>query len=322
MKTATWIAFFVSISALIFGVFSAIPNPVVAQKSTPTTSLSLVESISTDDATLASDAARLASPSAEELALIAAKEKEDITKPEEPAEKIAYLALFSKRPIESPTLFNMFAYAVQQAVLLGVPVNTIILILLLPFLATIVIFLHYIIGLPVYNILVPVAFSITLVATGLTAGLVLLGVILLASTLARMLLKKLRIMHMAKLALSLLVVSVFVFGALVIGVTNGAIAVKTLSIFPVLLLILLSERIVAIQLERNRKETIILTSTILGIGIFGYFLLTNKTVQSFILLYPELLLALVFVNVAIGKYFGLRITELFRFRDLLTRYGR
>ena len=278
-----------AIGALISGS----PTTSFAQQISPKNPLKIEspdEQLATDAALFASESARLASPSAEELEKLTALKKEDITKPEEIEDKSGIFEVFAKRPANRPTITNFFAFTVQSAVRAGVPANTIILILLLP-----------------------------LLATGITIGASLLVTIVLASVIAQMLLKKIRIMHMPKLALSILMVSIFVFATMVVGVSYGQLTVRNLSIFPVLLLILLSERIVAIQLERKWFETILIAGTSIGLGIGGYYILSWKMLQNFIILYPEAIFLLIPFNIVIGRYFGLRITEIFRFKDIPER---
>jgi hypothetical protein len=245
---------------------------------------------------------------------------QDVTQPEEEEAKREYLELFKNRPISNITPFNFMEYSVQYAVRQGVPANTIMLILLLPFLATIVAAFRHIIGLPSLGLLVPIAFSITLLATGISAGAVLLAAILLASGFARIILKRLRIMQLPKMALSMLVVAIFIFVALTGSAAAGLLAVRQLSIFPILLFILLSDRIVALLLERSMVETVQITLITLIMGLLGFFLLSYEPLQRFILLYPETVFLLIPVNIAIGRYFGLRLSEYFRF-SAVNKYG-
>ncbi len=257
-----------------------------------------------------------ASLSAKEQAKIDKLEKENITKPEESEGKQEVFALFSKRPAEHFTLPNSIAYAVQYAVKQGVPANTVVLILLLPLLASIVAFIRHIVGLPSLEMLVPVTLSVTLIATGITAGFALLLAILIASFVSRVLLKRIRIMQLPKMALSILIVAAFVLAALTITATIGILAVKQLSIFPVLIFILLSDKIVALQLERTMRSTIYITSITILLGLLGYVLLSSTLLRNIVLLYPELVLLLIPVNILIGRYFGLRLSEYFRFAPI------
>jgi len=240
--------------------------------------------------------------------------QEDLTKPEEIRQKEEILSLFEKRLVEQPKPINIIAFTVQKAVHSGVPANTIILILLLPFLATGVAFFRYIIGLPSLEMLVPVALAVSLIATGLTAGFIILTAIMLASFVARFILKKVHILQIPKKALSLLVVSVFVFLALMGSAIENLIIVKQLSIFPILLFILLSDKIVSLQLKKNVSETILITGVTIVLGVLGFFFLSLPSIRNFILLYPETILVLIPVNLLIGRYLGLRATEFFRFR--------
>src|SRR3972149_3353874 len=119
---------------------------------------------------VATDSSELATPSAEQKKELEKIKEEDLTKPEEEKAKKEFLVLFSKRQINEPGLTDFMGFFVQYAVKNGVPGNTIILILLLPFLATLVVFVRNILGFPTLEMLVPIALAITLVATGPEAG--------------------------------------------------------------------------------------------------------------------------------------------------------
>lgn len=264
---------------------------------------------------VATDEASIATPSADKQKELEKRKEEDLTKPEEEKAKKEFLALFSKRQINEPGFTNFMGYAVQYAVRNGVPANTIILILLLPLLATTVVIVRNILGFPTLEMLVPIALAITLIATGPTAGFILLATILFASTISRYILKRIRIMQLPKMAISMLIVSIFVFAALVASASFGLASVTQLSFFPVLLLILLSDKIVALYLVRGTKPTIAITFFTLLLGSAGYAILSIELIRSYVLLYPEIILALIPLNVLLGRYFGLRFTEYHRFAE-------
>ncbi len=267
----------------------------------------LEEVTSTDSAT--------ASQSAKEAEAISKIKLEDVTRPEGPENDQA-LRLFKQRPADNLSPTNIMAFLVQTSVKAGVPSRTVILILLLPMLATIIAFIRHVIGLPSIGMLVPVALSITLLSTGITAGLILLGTIIFGSTFARILLKRVRIMQLPKMALSMFIVSIFLFFTLTLSAMGGILVVKQLSIFPVLLLILLSEQIIAVQTERSVQEMLIISMVTFAIGILGFLLLSSNYLRNTILLYPEFILTLIPLNIVIGRYFGLRLMEYFRFSSI------
>lgn len=262
-----------------------------------------------------------ASESAKEAQEISKIKQQDVTRPEGPEDDQA-LKLFKQRPADLPTATNIMAFLVQSSVKAGVPSRTVILILLLPMLATIIAFIRHVIGLPSIGMLVPVALSITLLSTGITAGLILLGTIIFASTIARILLKKVRIMQLPKMALSMFIVSIFLFFTLTLSAMAGILVVKQLSIFPVLLLILLSEQIISVQQERSLQEMLIISMVTFAIGILGFLLLSSDYLRNTIILYPEYILVLIPLNIVIGRYFGLRLMEYFRFSSINSHAGK
>jgi hypothetical protein len=245
------------------------------------------------------------------------KNGKSVTEPGAEKEKKEALNLLNQRVSGKVTATNFIPYAVHYAVSANVPANTIILILLIPLLATIVVAFRYLIGLSGLGVMVPTALSVTLLATGVTPGFILLAAILFSSFLSRFLLKRIRIMQMPKLALSMLVAAIVIVATLTASATYGIFTVSNLSIFPILLFLLLSDRIVALFMESNLQETIQITAITLLLGILGFLLLSWEAFRSLILLYPELILLLIPINILIGRYFGLRVTEYIKFQPVL-----
>jgi len=242
--------------------------------------------------------------------------KQDLTKPEEDIEKNEIQQLLERRPATKPGIFNFFAYWVQKAISLGIPANTIVLIFLIPVIATLIAFVRVVIGLPSLEMLVPIVLSFALVAVGITAGLIILSAVILASFVSRTLLRKVPIMYFPKRSLSHLFLAIFVFAALTIAIILDFETIRELSIFPILILTLLGDSVVSVQLRKSVRETLLITSVTLGLALVGYALATSVTVRDLVILWPELILLTVPVNFMLGRYFGLRLSEVFRFRTL------
>jgi len=315
VKASQLIKFLVIFSILFLFLNQANPsNAQIRLLPTATAEKTLEDELATESAD--------SSPSAEELEALKKIAEEDVTRPEEPASRDEILVLFEKRPATTLNPFNFAAYSVQESVKAGVPSRTIILILLLPMLATIIAFIRHVVGLPSIGLLVPIALSITLLTTGITAGLILLASIILGSTFARLILKRLRIMQLPKMALSMFIVSIIIFATITISAMAGILVVRQLSIFPVLLLILLSEQIISVQLERSFQEMLVITLVTFALGVVGFVLLSSQMIRNTFLLYPELIFLLVPINILIGRYFGLRILEYFRFSSISRHAGK
>lgn len=204
-------------------------------------------------------------------------------------------------------------HAIENSIALGVPENTIVLLLLLPIVATVIAATRQIIGIRGFGIFLPAALSITFVAIGPILGIILFLVIVAISTIVRVLTRKLKLklQYLPRMALILWFVSFGVLG--IIFATN-----INVSIFPVLILTLLVEDFTKIQLGKSFKTAMTLTIQTLILALISYLFLTHVPFQKLVLLNPEIALISTFIiDIILGKYLGLRFMEYYRFRKLI-----
>lgn len=304
--------------------FCALSVPVLAQTDTDQAFQFSRGTASTSEADIATSTATTSvaedSPSARAANIISLTQNRllgnNLTQPEELPEKTAIISLFETRPVNEPSILNIMAYWVQEAVRVGIPANTIFLILLTPLLALIVSFTRVVVGLPTLDMLVPIALAFALVAVGITVGLLVLGAILVASYISKVSLSRVRIMFYPKRSLSMLFLALAVFGALTLGVVLEFERILSVSIFPILILMLLGDMIVSVQLHKSSAETFMITGTTIAIGLIGYLAATSSVIQNTIILYPEIVLLVIPANILVGRYFGLRVLEVFRFNKV------
>lgn len=209
---------------------------------------------------------------------------------------------------------NTVKVASQMAVSRGVSENTIVLLLLLPLLATLISVLHYIFGFSGYGIFIPSMIAVAFLATGVTAGLLLFGMILIMSLLSNMVLRRYRLHFWPSRAINLVFISIGTLG-LMLGMSYiPAVEIKNISIFPILLMVLLSEEFVRTQLAKSRSEAKKLTLGTLILAGVGAGVMSLQMVQEVVLSYPELcLITGLLVNLVVGNYSGIRLSEIKRF---------
>lgn len=216
------------------------------------------------------------------------------------------------------TITNFLQHAIRQALQKGVSANTIVLVLLFPLVAAIIAASRHIIGIRGFGIFLPAVLSVVFVSTGIIEGLLLFLTILLVATLSRMFLRKLKLQYLPRMALLLWFVSLGVFGILFLSPYLNLSTIITLSIFPILILILLTENFIDIQIGKSMKEAVGLTFETLIIALICSFVLQLDFLQKFVLTNPEITVVSVAVfNVLMGKYVGLRLLEYKRFKPLL-----
>jgi len=271
---------------------------------------------------LASDSAEatkssLSSPSAEVVQKLKEKQEKDITKPEGP--KKDKLTLFLEQHDPGPLSWhNFLQHAIRWAVAQGVPANTITLILLFPLIAMIIATSRHILGLRGFGIYIPAVLSVAFVSTGIINGIIIFSIIVAVTMIAKAVLKKTVMPYLPRTALVLWFVSIGILGLLLISPLLPLSTLMAISIFPILILILLSENFLEAQASAKPLQAFTLTIETIFLASISALILNFTWVQEFVLLRPELTLILIaLVNILVARYTGLRFTERIRFKDII-----
>jgi len=226
------------------------------------------------------------------------------------------IGTFSERAITDLTPLNLMSFLVNFMINKGVPVNTIVLILMLPIIATIFAFARQVIGLRAFGIYIPTIVTLSFLALGLTYGLTVFFVVLAVGTLFRVVLRKVRLSYVPRLAIVLTMIAFAILGLLAVGAFTNQTTFVALAIFPILIMVALAEQFVAAQIEKGFSAAVLLTAETLILSILTYYLVSWDPFQSLILAYPEIILLTLVINVLLGRWTGLRLTEYYRFRQV------
>lgn len=211
--------------------------------------------------------------------------------------------------------FNTLRVATGWAIRKGVSTNTLVLLLLLPLVATLVSFLHYVVGLSGYGIFMPTMIAVAFLATGVFGGLLLFALILIVSLLSNLLLRKLKLHFWPARAIGLMLISIGTFVFMVLSSFISWIDISQISIFPILFMILLAEDFTRTQLVKSDNEAKRLTVGTIVLAVVGAVMMNFAWIQNVALNYPDLVVLLVLViNLLVGNYTGIRWTEISRFK--------
>jgi hypothetical protein len=267
---------------------------------------------------VATDSALLVSPTPTETA--SPSPRPDLTQKSE--ESIAPLEKILREGTLGATWKSPLKHLVYQAVQNGVPVNTLVLLMLLPVVAMFVAGARHIVGLQGFGILLPTALSIAFLALGPLVGIALFLVIVGTSTFGRIGLRKikLRLHYLPRMSLLLTLTVLALLIVLLLGSTVNLSGVTNISIFPVLFLVVLSEDFIRVQTGKSFRTALNITTQTLLLALISYFFLTLWSLQKFAIQYPEILFGTVVIaNIILGKFSGLRVLEYYRFRKLLRK---
>jgi len=163
----------------------------------------------------------------------------------------------------------------------------------------------------------PSIVAVSFLVTGLKYGLALFLMTLIVGTVSRLLARKVRLSYLPRMAIVLTMVSFSIFLAFLLGASMNKTGLLEISIFPILVMVLLTEKFISVQIERGHKSAIVLVIETLFLSIICYWLVSWQFMRTFILGYPEFILGTIILNVLIGKWTGLRLTEYYRFRKVI-----
>jgi len=242
--------------------------------------------------------------------------KQDLTQPSgETKSKLE--KVLEENPVGSLSWYNFLRYGVHRAVANGLPVNTVVLVLLFPLVVALVAAARHLIGVRGVGILTPALLSVSFLATGTLVGVGLFLIILFVATGSRMILRKLRLQYLPRLALLLWMVSGGVFVTLLLASYLPLKDVVTVGIFPILILMLLAETFIDLQQSRSGNEARDIIFQTFVLAIATSLLLQWELVQKLVLLHTEIVYFGVGVfDLFMGKYTGLRLVEYLMFRPL------
>lgn len=300
----------ISIGLLIWGVSTQV---VEAQTlATPTVEDTLT---ATDSATASATAS---AEVAENVEPTPSPRPNDIT--QTPPQQLSPLAMYLRdNPLPEKTWYNFMQQAIREAVLeKRLPANIVVLILLFPAITAIISASRHLVGLRGFGVYIPAVLAVAFVSTGIVSGIAMFLVVLVSALGARRILKFLELQSLPRTAMLFWIVSIVVLTVLVLAAQFNLQPFLSVSIFPLLIMMLLAENFIETQLTSSQSQAIELTLETLLIAVVCSFVISSPTIQRFVILNPELtLLSVAAINIIGGKYAGLRLLEYIRFRSLL-----
>jgi len=199
----------------------------------------------------------------------------------------------------------------------GVPIDTVVLLLIFPIVVTLIAFFRQVIGIKAFGIYTPSIVTFAFLATKIKYGVAIFIVVILVGMLMRYVLKSLRILYLPRVAITLSIVAFSILLLLSFGGSMHRTGLAAVSIFPILIMITIVEKFVATQIEKGNKTALILAGETLIISVVGYFIASWPVLIKALIDYPWLVLITIPVNILLGKWDGLRLTEYIRFRKIL-----
>ncbi len=303
-----------TLSLLVLAMMGFSIGSLQAQVATPP---ALPISATTSASESATVSATVATPAATVEQRVQERKDNDITETSG-KQKDKFEAFLDANPAAPLSWNNFLEHAIRDSVKRGVPANILVLVILFPLVASFIAASRHIIGLRGFGIYIPAVLSVALVSTGPVVGILIFGAIVTVALLSKKILRPTKLPYLPRTALLLWLISLTVLAVIMIAPFINVTNLMTLNIFPILILVLLSENFLDAQANSKPSDALALALETLGLAILSSLVLRLENLQRIALLEPELILVgTAAINLIVGRFVGLRLTEWLRFRPII-----
>jgi hypothetical protein len=189
-------------------------------------------------------------------------------------------------------------------------------ILLVPVGVFMLVILRNVIGIQTFGTFMPVLIALAFRETQLIWGVFLFSTIIALGLSIRLYLAHLKLLVVPRLA-AILIIVIFlmaVFSILThkLGLERGL----SVALFPMVILTMTIERMSIVWEELGAYQTLKQGTWSMVTAVLAYLVMTIRTVEHLVFVFPELLLILLAGTIWLGRYSGFRLLELSRFKSL------
>ncbi len=218
---------------------------------------------------------------------------------------------FSVRPERIPPLDNPWSLYV-----LPIRFQSFVKILLLiPVGALVVAFFRSVIGIQTLGTFTPILLALAFREISLTIGLLCLFIMITLGWAVRTLLDRLKILVIPRLSILVTMVIIMTLSFMIVGFHLGQQRMLYISFFPMVIMTWIIERFSILQIEDGTKEALKVSLGTMVVAVAAYYVMGLYVLRTYLFAFPELLLIIMALLLLLGRYTGIRVIELWRFRE-------
>jgi transglutaminase-like putative cysteine protease len=200
---------------------------------------------------------------------------------------------------------------------IGVPIGLLKIILLLPLGAVIVAIFRNVIGMNTFGVFLPALIAVASRETGLWYGLLAYLLVIGIVSLVHIPLDRWGILYTPKLVIMLVCVVILFLLISYFAIGTGMIALAYVTLFPIVVLTISAERFARTIEEDGFSHAMMITLHTVIVVIFAYYAMNSRSMEAMFLAFPEVFLAIIGLNILLGRWVGLRLFEYVRFRTII-----
>ncbi len=191
------------------------------------------------------------------------------------------------------------------------------LLLMIPFGALVVVIIRNLVGIKTSGTFMPILLAMAFLKTQLLTGVILFVIVVSVGLIMRAYLSKLDLLLVPRISAVVVVVIGIMVSFGLMGAKFDIALMQSVTLFPTIILAWTVERLSVLWEEDGPKEVITQTAGSLFVAILAYVVMGSDTLRYQAFVFPELLLVVLAVILALGQYSGYRLSELFRFAPLV-----
>jgi len=228
----------------------------------------------------------------------------------QPTLSIAQEAAFKSRSFLID--FSLFSLPLQTQELYQV-------LIMIPLGALVVLLMRSFIGIQTFGTFMPVLIALAFRETDLLYGILLFTLIVTIGLSLRFYLEHLKLLLIPRLSVVLSGVILIMMVLSIISHRMGLSHGISFALFPMVIITMTIERMSIEWEERNPWEAIQQAIGSLICATLSYLVMTNSIAEHILFVFPELILLVIVLMLWLGHYHGYRLSELFRFKDLVKK---
>lgn len=187
--------------------------------------------------------------------------------------------------------------------------------LLIPVGALVVAFFRAVIGVPTFGTFAPVLLALAFRHISLGVGFLCLGILIFVGWVFRKVLDSLKILVIPRLSLIVTMVIVLILAMNILAFNLGQQKILYISLFPMIIITWTIERFSVIQIEDGTKAAFKTFLGTLVVSTAAYYVMGIRPLHAYLFAFPEILLVVMALMLLLGRYTGVRLSELWRFRE-------
>ena len=191
--------------------------------------------------------------------------------------------------------------------------------IMIPLGAFVILLLRTVVGIRTFGTFMPVLVALAFRETELIYGLALFTFVVALGLGARFYLEHLRLLHIPRIAVVLTVVVILMLFISMLSHQLGLSHGLSIALFPMVIIAMTIERMCIVWEERNPWDAITQGAGSMLAASLAYLVMRQESLQHLFFVFPELLLIVIAAMLLMGRYRGYRLSELIRFKDLISR---